>query len=124
MRKYYNLILKSQENEETRALMEESFKNTLKMVEDLLAGAVQKESARVASNVPDVTDNTQSNNDASSTSNTSTSVPTILDPERAVTKGRSKRAKGGLEKSKRKRKPALPPPNSEFGSKTPNLRLF
>ncbi|XP_021764581.1 protein FAR1-RELATED SEQUENCE 5-like [Chenopodium quinoa] len=42
MRKYYNLILKSQENEETRAFMEESFRNSLKMVEDLLASAAQK----------------------------------------------------------------------------------
>ncbi|XP_021714960.1 protein FAR1-RELATED SEQUENCE 9-like [Chenopodium quinoa] len=124
MRKYYNLILKSQENEETRAFMEESFRNSLKMVEDLLASAAQKESAEAASNIPDVADNTQSNTDASSASSTSTCVPIILDPKRAVTKGRSKRAKGGLEKSKRKRKPALPPPNSEFGSKTPNLRLF
>ncbi|XP_021737848.1 protein FAR1-RELATED SEQUENCE 5-like [Chenopodium quinoa] len=124
MRKYYNLILKSQENEETRAFMEESFRNSLKMVEDLLTSAAQKESAEAASNIPDVADNTQSNTDASSASSTSTCVPIILDPKRAVTKGRSKRAKGGLEKSKRKRKPALPPPNSEFGSKTPNLRLF
>ncbi|XP_021726644.1 protein FAR-RED IMPAIRED RESPONSE 1-like [Chenopodium quinoa] len=124
MRKYYNLILKSQENEETRAFMEESFRNSLKMVEDLLASAAQKESAEAASNILDVADNTQSNTDASSASSTSTCVPIILDPKRAVAKGRRKRAKGGLEKSKRKRKPALPPPNSEFGSKTPNLRLF
>ncbi|XP_021759153.1 protein FAR1-RELATED SEQUENCE 5-like [Chenopodium quinoa] len=124
MRKYYNLILKSQENEETRAFMEESFRNNLKMVEDLLASADQKESVEASSNIPDVADSTQSNTDVSSASSTSTSVPIILDPKRAVTKGRSKREKGGLEKSKRKRKPALPPPNSEFGSKTPNLRLF
>ncbi|XP_021723359.1 protein FAR1-RELATED SEQUENCE 5-like [Chenopodium quinoa] len=84
----------------------------------------QRESAEAASNVPDVADSNHSNDDVSSASSTSTSVPTILDPQRVVTKGRSNRAKGGLEKSKRKRKPALPPPHSEFGSKTPNLRLF
>ncbi|XP_021747430.1 protein FAR1-RELATED SEQUENCE 5-like [Chenopodium quinoa] len=90
MRKYYNLILKSQETEETRAFTEESFKNSLKMVEELLASATQRESAEAASNIPDVADSTQSNNDVSSASSTSTSVPTILDPKRAVTKGRSK----------------------------------
>uniref|UniRef100_A0A803MQX4 MULE transposase domain-containing protein n=1 Tax=Chenopodium quinoa TaxID=63459 RepID=A0A803MQX4_CHEQI len=84
----------------------------------------QRESAEAASNIPDVADSNHGNDDVSLASSTSTSVPTILDPQRAVTKGRSKRAKGGLEKSKRKRKPALPPPHSKFGSKTPNLRLF
>ncbi|XP_021734973.1 protein FAR-RED IMPAIRED RESPONSE 1-like [Chenopodium quinoa] len=124
IRKFYNLILKSQENEETREFMEDNFKNSLKMVEDLLTSAAQRESAEAASNIPDVADSNHSNNDVSLASSTSTSVPTILDPKRAVTKRRSKRAKGGLEKSKRKRKSALPPPHSEFGSKTPNLRLF
>uniref|UniRef100_A0A803NBS5 SWIM-type domain-containing protein n=1 Tax=Chenopodium quinoa TaxID=63459 RepID=A0A803NBS5_CHEQI len=65
----------NQENEETRAFMEESFRNSLKMVEDLLASAAQKESAEAASNIPDVADNTQSNTDASSASSTSTCVP-------------------------------------------------
>ncbi|XP_021747895.1 protein FAR-RED IMPAIRED RESPONSE 1-like [Chenopodium quinoa] len=104
IRKYYNLILKSQENEETRKFMEESFRNSLKMVEDLLASAAQRESAEAASNIPDVAGSNHSNDDVSSASSTSTSVPTILDPQRAITKGRSKRAKGGLEKSKRKKK--------------------
>uniref|UniRef100_A0A803MQX6 MULE transposase domain-containing protein n=1 Tax=Chenopodium quinoa TaxID=63459 RepID=A0A803MQX6_CHEQI len=99
-------------------------RNSLKMVEDLLASATQRESAEAASNIPNVADSNHGNDDVSLASSTSTSVPTILDPQRAVTKGRSKRAKGGLEKSKRKRKPALPPPHSKFGSKTPNLRLF
>ncbi|XP_021746050.1 protein FAR1-RELATED SEQUENCE 5-like [Chenopodium quinoa] len=97
MKNYYNLILKSQENKETRAFMEESFRNSPKLVEDLLDTAAQREEgAEVASDIPDVADNTQSNNDVSSASSTSINVPTILDPKRAVTKGRSKRAKGGL----------------------------
>ncbi|XP_021770620.1 protein FAR1-RELATED SEQUENCE 5-like [Chenopodium quinoa] len=97
MRKYYNLILKSQENKETRAFMEESFKNSLKMVEELLAtAALREEGVEAASDIPDVAESTQSNNDVSSSSSISTSVSTILDPKRVVIKGRSKRAKTGL----------------------------
>ncbi|XP_021774234.1 protein FAR1-RELATED SEQUENCE 5-like [Chenopodium quinoa] len=65
----------------------------------------------------------QSNNNTASSS-TSTTIPTILDPKRVVTKGRSKRAKGALEKGKKSKQKALPDPNSEFGSKTPTVRLF
>ncbi|XP_021743497.1 uncharacterized protein LOC110709591 [Chenopodium quinoa] len=104
MRKYYNLILKSQENEETRAFMEESFRNSLKMVEEFLANAaLREEGAEDASDIPDVAERTLSNNDVSSSSSTSTSVPTILDLKSVVTKERSKRAKGGLEKGKKKK---------------------
>uniref|UniRef100_A0A803KXH2 SWIM-type domain-containing protein n=2 Tax=Chenopodium quinoa TaxID=63459 RepID=A0A803KXH2_CHEQI len=123
MRKYYNLILKSQENEKARAFMEEKFKNCMKMVEDLLAAEAFTEEVAASDDNSNVAESSQSTNNTASSS-TSTTIPTILDPKRVVTKGRSKRAKGALEKGKKSKQKALPDPNSEFGSKTPTVRLF
>ncbi|XP_021758560.1 protein FAR-RED IMPAIRED RESPONSE 1-like [Chenopodium quinoa] len=113
----------SQENEKARAFMEENFKSCMKMVEDLLAAEAFTEEVVASDDNSNVAESAQSNNNTASSS-TSTTIPTILDPKRAVTKGRSKREKGALEKGKKSKQKALPDPNSEFGSKTPTVRLF
>ena len=54
--------------------------------------------------------------------NTATEPPMVLDPERCTTKGRNKRPRGPFVKKKKGKTAA--PPTADFGTITPNLRLF
>ncbi|XP_056691925.1 protein FAR1-RELATED SEQUENCE 5-like [Spinacia oleracea] len=54
--------------------------------------------------------------------NTATEPPMVLDPERCTTKGRNKRPRGSFVKKKKGKTAA--PPTADFGTITPNLRLF
>lgn len=103
MRKLYNLVLEAQYNEEARRIVEESY-NT-----DLLA----------ISSLKSIQDETESSN-VSNTSNA------IMDPPRSVTKGRKKRIQGGIERGKKRKASGVHSMDQsrEFGTKTPNVRLF
>ena len=54
--------------------------------------------------------------------NTATEPPMVLDLARCTTKGRNKRPRGPLAKKKKGKTTA--PPTADFGTITPNLRLF
>lgn len=102
-RKYYNLVLKAQQNEEARKLVQDTYDNLSTTIEALsITGHLEEDN------------------------NVTMSVVSVSNPTRAVTKGRQKRIKGQIEKGKRKKKvgsTALGKSN-EFGTKTPNQRLF
>ncbi|XP_056686011.1 protein FAR1-RELATED SEQUENCE 5-like [Spinacia oleracea] len=103
-RKYYNLILKSQSNEETRTLMEDGY------------------AASTHATTTSATSVEQAATSSKPATNTTTEPPIVLDPARCTTKGRNKRPRGQLDK-KKKRKTAAPP-TADIGTITPNLRLF
>ncbi|XP_021864131.1 protein FAR1-RELATED SEQUENCE 5-like [Spinacia oleracea] len=54
--------------------------------------------------------------------NTTTEPPIVLDPVRCITKGRNKRPQGPVDKKKKGKTTA--PPTADFGTITPNFRLF
>ncbi|XP_056695127.1 protein FAR1-RELATED SEQUENCE 5-like [Spinacia oleracea] len=149
-RKYYNLVLKSQSNEETRTLMEDGYAASVSLVDELLASlnlsntedaSTTQTSATAApetstTRAPETNTTPTGTHDttASDTSvqqaatssepatNTSTEPPMVLDPAHCTTKGRNKRPRGPLEKKKKGKTTASPTTN--FGTITPNLRLF
>ncbi|XP_056688482.1 protein FAR1-RELATED SEQUENCE 5-like [Spinacia oleracea] len=156
-RKYYNLILKSQSNEETRTLMEDGYAASVSLVDELLASlnvsntedasttetsatAAPETSATVAPETSATaayeTNSAPAGTHATTTSdtsvqqatssepatNTATEPPMVLDLERCTTKGRNKRPRGPLVKKKKGKTAA--PPTADFGTITPNLRLF
>ncbi|KAH6808549.1 hypothetical protein C2S51_000305 [Perilla frutescens var. frutescens] len=102
-RNYYTILLRAQANEEARRIVEDGFKSILDGVQAL----------------------TTTTNLIEDTDVFSSSV-SVLDPAKAKTKGRKKRIKGQFEKGRKKKKSAEGSSNklSEFGSKTPNPRLF
>ncbi|XP_021773296.1 protein FAR1-RELATED SEQUENCE 5-like [Chenopodium quinoa] len=132
-RKFYNLILKSQFNEEARTLIEDSYVVSLSLVEELLTTinntteAETNQATEVETNKDTEAETNQATEaetnqatEAETNQATSTEAPLILDPKCTTTKGRNKRPRGPLEK---KRKKTTVPP-LEFGAITPNLRLF
>ncbi|XP_056698096.1 protein FAR1-RELATED SEQUENCE 5-like [Spinacia oleracea] len=148
-RKYYNLILKSQSNEETRTLMEDGYAASVSLVDELLASlnlsntddaSTTKTSATAApetsATAAPETNSAPAGTHATTTSdtsvqqatssepatNTATEPPMVLDPERCTTKGRNKRPRGPFVKKKKGKTAA--PPTADFGTITPNLRLF
>ena len=107
-RKYYNLILKASGNVETRVLVEQLYQQGVQQIDEAMPkdnDEVSTTKSKVAAKRP---------------------LPTILDPDKVVTKGRSKRIKGHFEKgkSKRAKKGASPTTYKEFGTKTPNQHLI
>ncbi|KAH6813241.1 hypothetical protein C2S51_022259 [Perilla frutescens var. frutescens] len=102
-RNYYSILIKAQESEEARNIIEEGSKSIFEAVEALAT-------------TPNLIEETD----------VSTSSISVLDPQRTTTKGRKKRIKGQLEKGKKKKtnNAASSTQLNEFGSKTPNPRLF
>ncbi|XP_073130235.1 protein FAR1-RELATED SEQUENCE 5-like [Henckelia pumila] len=104
-RKFYNLVLQCQENEEARMIVEEGYNRDSQAVNTLIT--------------------TLTSTEQSDTSIYLNSSHIVQDPTRSVTKGRSQRIKGHFQKNKKKKTVAS---NSitakEFGSKTPNIRLL
>ncbi|KAL8535745.1 hypothetical protein ACS0TY_011399 [Phlomoides rotata] len=100
-RKFYNLVLRSEDNEDAIKIIEESLQRDSLAIDSLCC----TESVRMLSS-------------GKSSSN-------ILDPARSRTKGRGKRAKGHFEVSKKKRGgTSTSVQANEFGSKTPKPHLF
>ncbi|KAL8550290.1 hypothetical protein ACS0TY_008931 [Phlomoides rotata] len=100
-RKFYNLVLRSEDNEDAIKIIEESLQRDSLAIDSLSC----TESVRMLSS-------------GKSSSN-------ILDPARSRTKGRGKRAKGHFEVSKKKRGgTSTSVQANEFGSKTPKPHLF
>ncbi|KAL8538393.1 hypothetical protein ACS0TY_000404 [Phlomoides rotata] len=100
-RKYYNLLLLSQDNEVARGIIEESYNRDLNSVKALTRTEEEE------------------------TSTQSASSRTILDPNRSKTKGRSQRKKNHFERNNRRRTSSTQSaPNLEFGSKTPRPHLI
>ncbi|KAL8476948.1 hypothetical protein ACS0TY_029301 [Phlomoides rotata] len=100
-RKFYNLVLRAEENEDAIKIIEESHK-----IDSLTIDALNS------------TKNVDVLIDASSSTK-------ILDPTRSKTKGRGKRAKGHFETSKKKKVGTSNSIQSkEFGIKTPKQHLF
>lgn len=115
-RDYYNLVLKAEPNKKTRDAIEENQKAMLNLVTELLQAST-------------INDEEENSEQPETQAGNSECVPTVLDPERATTKGRNKRKKGAIEKAKSKNKKknskdATSRQRKEFGAKTPNLRLF
>ncbi|XP_021770695.1 protein FAR1-RELATED SEQUENCE 1-like [Chenopodium quinoa] len=136
-RKFYNLILKSQLNEEARTLIEDSYAVSHSLVEELLTTinntteaetnqATETETNQATEVETNQATEAETNKDTEAETNqatslsTSTEAPLILNPELTTTKGRNKRPRGPLEK--KRKKTAVPP--LEFGAITPILRLF
>ncbi|KAL8469142.1 hypothetical protein ACS0TY_032104 [Phlomoides rotata] len=100
-RKFYNLVLRSEDNEDAIKIIEESLQRDSLAIDSLCC----TESVRMLSS-------------GKSSSN-------ILDTARSRTKGRGKRAKGHFEVSKKKRGgTSTSVQANEFGSKTPKPHLF
>lgn len=99
-RKFYNLVLRSEGDMNARAILEDSFQRDSEAINSL------------TSLLEDTTSTTRS----STTEIDMSMEPAIKDPSYTKTKGRSKRAKSAIERKTTK--------SSEFGSKTPNPRLF
>jgi hypothetical protein len=95
-RQYYNLVTKCEGNMEARRILEESLDTASTTINAMIS----------AEKDPTI----------SNESSISQAAPTVLNPDYAKTKGRSKRAKSAIE---RKRST-----ENEFGSKTPNAHLF
>ncbi|XP_021773571.1 protein FAR-RED IMPAIRED RESPONSE 1-like [Chenopodium quinoa] len=124
-RKFYNLILKSQLNEEARTLIEDSYAASLFLVEELLTtinNTTEAETNQATETETNQAIETETNQATEAETNQAieAEAPLILDPEHTTTKGRNKRPRGPLEK--KRTKTAVPP--LEFGAITPNLRLF
>ncbi|KAH6762432.1 hypothetical protein C2S52_019865 [Perilla frutescens var. hirtella] len=102
-RNYYSILIKAQESEEARIIIEEGSKSIFEAVEALATK-------------PNLIEDTD----------ISTSSISVLDPQRTTTKGRKRRIKGQLEKDKKKKTNNATSSTqlNEFGSKTPNPRLF
>ncbi|KAH6817891.1 hypothetical protein C2S51_001494 [Perilla frutescens var. frutescens] len=100
MRKYYATVMKVKDNEEGRKILEEEHNKVVAYVEELM------------STLPSVGD-----------TDVSSSSIQILDLARSTTKARRKRIKGHLQKTKKKNTSVISI-SKEFGSKTPNPRLF
>lgn len=103
-RKYYNLVLLAQNSEEARRVLEESYEK------DFLAISLLR-------NIEE---------ESESLSNMSSGSNLILDPARSVTKGRKRRIQSSIEKGRKKTTSEVRTTcqSREFGSKTPNVRLF
>ncbi|KAL8524520.1 hypothetical protein ACS0TY_014198 [Phlomoides rotata] len=100
-RKFYNLVLRSEDNEDAIKIIEESLKRDSLDIDSLCC----TESVRTLSS--------------------GKSSSKILDPARSRIKGRGKKAKGYFEMSKKKRGGTLTSVQAnEFGSKTPKPHLF
>ncbi|KAL8473735.1 hypothetical protein ACS0TY_030544 [Phlomoides rotata] len=103
-RKYYNLLLQCQENDQAREIIENSYSRDFVTINTMIGSTTStKQVEHSDGNV------------------------NVLDPEHSVTKGRSKRIKGHFQRNNKKKKSGdtsseLPP--KEFGSKTPVVRLF
>lgn len=104
-RKYYNLIKEAEESEIARHIIEDGYDR------DALA---LKTSLKVVNSM-------DSMETGGSTSNIA-----ILNPTSSVTKGRKRRIKGALQDKKKNKNMIVHTSNqsNEFGSKTPNPRLF
>ncbi|KAL8530527.1 hypothetical protein ACS0TY_007532 [Phlomoides rotata] len=102
-RKYYNILLECQDDEEARKILEDGYNR------DVVAAKKLKNSS-----------NTLADGEHSSSSNV------VPDPARSVTKGRRQRIKGHLQKNTKKRSISASKSvsSNEFGTKTPNVRLF
>ncbi|KAH6805205.1 hypothetical protein C2S51_030036 [Perilla frutescens var. frutescens] len=102
-KQYYSVLIKAQESEDARMIIEEGSKKIFQAVEEL-----------------NITKTLIQDTDVSS------SCMTVLDPSKTTTKGRKKRIKGQLEKGRKKKTidTAKSIQLDEFGSKTPNPRLF
>ncbi|KAH6771474.1 hypothetical protein C2S52_016277 [Perilla frutescens var. hirtella] len=98
-RQYYSVLIKAQESEDARMIIEDGSKKIFEAVEEL-----------------NVTETLIQDTDVSS------SCISVLDPPKTTTKGRKKRIKGQLEKGRKKK--TSDTANSiefdEFRSKTPN----
>ncbi|KAL8485631.1 hypothetical protein ACS0TY_027788 [Phlomoides rotata] len=100
-RKFYNLVLRSEDNEDAIKIIEESLNRDSLAIDSLCC----IESVRMLSS--------------------GKSSSQILDPARSRTKGRGKRAKGHFEMSKKKRGgTSTSVQANEFGSKTLKPHLF
>ncbi|XP_010686164.3 protein FAR1-RELATED SEQUENCE 5-like [Beta vulgaris subsp. vulgaris] len=85
-RKSYNLILKSQAYQETRRLLEVKYNDIAKEIEQVILNKISEEAQEPQQTI----DNEEHQ----------MNIPVVEDPERANTKGRSKRIKGFFEKGK------------------------
>ena len=103
-RNFYNLILMAQENKETRAILETSYKNAHEEISKLVVKTTQQHKLVYET-----------------TRNQSVEQQEVRDPERIITKGRCKRVKGHFELS-RKRNSVLR--KKEFGTVTPNKHVI
>ncbi|XP_021714611.1 protein FAR-RED IMPAIRED RESPONSE 1-like [Chenopodium quinoa] len=125
-RKGYNLILKCQQHPETKNLIESEFKK-LYILADEIRNRLEKEEEDAASQESE----SMQQNNTTATTETEEQIPTVMDPERENTKGRSKRIKGHFEKGKqgnKKKTKAMTTKGDtrEFGIITPiqNPKLF
>ncbi|KAL8525166.1 hypothetical protein ACS0TY_014695 [Phlomoides rotata] len=100
-RKYYNFLLECQDDVEARFFLEDGYNRDVVVVKKL----------KSSSNSVD--------GEHSSSSN-------VIDPIHSVTKGRRQRIKGPLQKNTKKRSinTSQSVSSNEFGTKTPNVRLF
>ncbi|XP_057247414.1 protein FAR1-RELATED SEQUENCE 5-like [Beta vulgaris subsp. vulgaris] len=126
--RYYNLILKSHRIEPARAVTEESFKKTNSRVEELIKIEEAKASAEKAKAhekaLQEAAAALHANESQENNAQKSPPIPTVLDPDRAVTKGRdNKRIKGHYDLYKKASKKGKKR-NKEFGSITPKEHLF
>ena len=96
-RKFYNLVLKAQNNPEARIVIEQLYNSVNEKVNNLIEQDDVHQSEQQA--LPRAT----------------TSTTTVLNPNKANTKGRSKRTRGHFEKKK-----SNTIQRQEFGTKTSN----
>lgn len=108
MRNLCNQVLKAEDNEEARTIIEESCKRNSVAIDALIS----------PENVVTLAD--------------SNSSRTVLDPARSTTKGRGKRIKGHFEENKKNKNNnnnkkvsvSTSAQSEDFGSKTPKPQLF
>ena len=115
--KAYNLILKSQQYKETRAVIEENYKNMTIKVQQIIESKQSEEAAQ----------NTNEENQEENQHQQAIEIPTVQDPDRANTKGRNKRIKGFFDKGKQpkqKKTKAMTAKGDgvEYGSFTPIIK--
>ncbi|XP_057806214.1 protein FAR1-RELATED SEQUENCE 5-like [Salvia miltiorrhiza] len=108
MRKSYNLVLRAQDSEECRAVIENGLNSITLDLESLMI-------------------TTQAVNQMEDVAVSSACADNVLDPNRSNTKGRRKRIQGHYDvgkKSNKKSTASNSKQSKEFGTKTPNPILF
>ncbi|XP_021722007.1 protein FAR1-RELATED SEQUENCE 5-like [Chenopodium quinoa] len=130
-RRSYNLLIKCQDHKETRNLVEEHFKMIQEKADEFKREWQKNKEKENSSDQQEATSNQQQTSADHQEASPELDIPAVIDPEKANTKGRSKRIKGHFEKGKqpkaKKTKAMQAKGNArEFGTLTPiqNPKLF
>ncbi|XP_021755009.1 protein FAR-RED IMPAIRED RESPONSE 1-like [Chenopodium quinoa] len=131
VRRSYNLLINCQDHKETRNMVEAHFKMMQENADEFKKELQKNKEKETSSDQEEATSNQQQTSADQQEVSPDSEIPIVMDPEKANTKGRSKRIKGHFEKGKQpkanKTRAMQAKGNArEFGTITPiqNPKLF